>query len=57
MSLAIAHYLRPYQRCVAVAPAEKEVVWHESLWEDYRNADEEGRKMLIKRYGHPRGLS
>lgn len=57
MSLAIAHYLRPYQRCVAEAPTEKEVVWHESLWEDYRNADEEGRKMLIKRYGHPRGLS
>ena len=57
MSLAIAHYLRPYQICVAEAPTEKEVVWHESLWEDYRNADEEGRKMLIKRYGHPRGLS
>ena len=57
MSLAIAHYLRPYQVCVAEMPAEEEVTWHESLWDDYMRASPDERLMMIKRYGRPKGLN
>lgn len=57
MSLAIAHYLRPYQSCEAALPESKRVKWHKSQIEDYRHASSAERAMLIERWGRPSNLS
>lgn len=54
MSLAIAHYLRPYQECMAQLSNGKErVEWHRSQWEDYDNASAVEKKQLIELWGKP----
>lgn len=55
MSLAIAHYLRPYEDCVAKAEDSGErVEWHPSQWEDYYAASADEKKMLIELWGRPK---
>jgi len=55
MSLAIAHYLRPYQECIATSGGSDErVEWHSSQWEDYDNASAEEKRQLIKLWGRPK---
>lgn len=55
MSLAIAHYLRPYQDCIAKSPeTDERVEWHPSQWEDYDNATAEEKRQLIKLWGRPK---
>lgn len=56
MSLAIAHYLRPYQSYTVKDDKKQFVTWHDSQWEDWRNATPEERRMLISRWGTPKGL-
>lgn len=53
MALAIAYYIRPQQSFRAASPEAPRVEWTPDLWEDYRDADEDGRKYLISRYGNP----
>lgn len=54
MALAIAHYIRPRQDYLA-APDEKEsTVWTADMYEDYENADADGKAYLIKKWGTPR---
>lgn len=57
MSLAIAHYLRPYQSCQAALPETKRVKWHRSQIEDYLNASSAERAMLIEQWGKPSNLN
>lgn len=53
MALAIAHYARAQQRTNVLL--EREVVeWTEDMWSDYRNANVEGKKHLIEKWGNPR---
>lgn len=54
MSLAIAHHIRPQQRYLRELPAEKEVDWSKSQWEDYRKADKATKAYLIQKWGKPR---
>lgn len=54
MALAIAHYLRPYQACTVEVESEGSVIWHESQWEDYYNASDAERELLVKRWGVPK---
>ena len=55
MALAIAWHIRPRQRMTVLHPEpEGRTRWTEDMWEDYRNADEEDRKYLIKRWGEPK---
>ncbi|MCI8387108.1 MAG: PBSX family phage terminase large subunit [Clostridiales bacterium] len=54
MALAIAHYLRPFQSCIVETEVEGRVTWHESQWEDYYNASEAEREVLLKRWGVPK---
>ena len=43
------YYTRPSEK----AEAKKRRRWTEDMWEDYRQADEEGRNYLTKKYGEP----
>lgn len=36
-----------------IATTTKTKDWTQDMWEDYYNADEEGRRYLIKKYGNP----
>ena len=55
MALAIAWYIRPQQRMTAAAKEpEGRNRWTEDMWEDYLNADAEGRKYLIEKWGEPK---
>ena len=55
MALAIAHIIRPQQSYVSVVPeAEATARWTKDMWEDYRSADAETRKMLMERWGKPK---
>ena len=53
MALAIAHYIRPQQRYTTEEKAGEKVKWTEDMWEDYNNADEAARRMLIEKWGSP----
>jgi hypothetical protein len=53
MALAIAYYIRPQQSFRAAVPEAPRVQWTPDLWEDYRSADEAGRKYLVAKYGNP----
>lgn len=52
MALAIAHYIRPQQKYTAKDAVQKRK-WTSDMWEDYRNADRETRKLLIDKWGEP----
>lgn len=54
MALGIAYYARPQQRFV-VEEDKKRSKWTEGMWEDYRNASREEKKMLLQLWGHPNG--
>jgi hypothetical protein len=54
MALAIAHYIRPQQDYTAASPEAKRGMWTADMWEDYRNADEDLRKLLIEKWGLPK---
>ncbi len=53
MALAIAHYIRDQQSYEdEPAPGAKRR-WTKDMRQDYENADEEGRRLLIKLWGRP----
>jgi len=55
MALAIAWYIRPQQRMNVEEPeAEGKTVWTEDMWDDYYNADEDGQRYLIEKWGAPK---
>lgn len=54
MALAIAHYIRPQQDYIAGQPEQHKKRWTDDMWEDYRNADEDLRKLLIEKWGNPK---
>lgn len=51
MAAAIAHAIRGQQRYAAELPAGEKRKWTADMWEDYRNADEATREMLVRRWG------
>lgn len=53
MAAAIAHAIRGQQRFTAEVPDGEKRKWTADMWEDYRNADEATREMLVKRWGTP----
>ena len=55
MALAIAWYIRGQQRMTVQTPeTEAKAVWTEDMWEDYWDADEDGRKYLREKWGEPK---
>lgn len=55
LSLAIAWYIRPQQRMTVLTKEPEPVAkWTEDMWEDYYNADEDGKKYLIQKWGEPK---
>jgi len=55
MALAIAWYIRPSQRMTPeTKEAEGKVAWTQDQWDDYWNADEDGKKYLIQKWGEPK---
>ena len=55
LSLAIAWHIRPQQRMtVLTAEPEGKVSWTDDMWEDYWNADEDGREYLRRKWGEPK---
>lgn len=53
MALAIAHYIRPQQSYLSTKDL-KTAKWTKEQWEDYRNADADGKEYLKKKWGNPR---
>ncbi len=53
MALAIAHGIRGQQTMTETPAPERLGVWTKDMREDYENADEEGRRILIKLWGRP----
>ncbi len=55
MALAIAHAIRDQQSAVTALPPESGTAeWTHDMWEDYRAASREEKKMLLKEWGTPR---
>lgn len=52
IALAITHYAREQQRTTADMAAVH-AKWTDDYWEDYYNADDEGRLRLIEKRGNP----
>ena len=57
MALAIAHGIRSQQSMSEQPAPDRLGVWTRDMREDYENADEEGRQILIKLWGRPDGLA
>lgn len=55
MALAIAHQIRGQQRYTKLEAPKAAVEWTDSMWEDWRNADADGREYLINEWGDPFG--
>ena len=53
MALAIAYHIRPRQRMTVERPRTERASWTEDMYEDYRNASEEGKRYLIDKWGDP----
>ena len=54
MSLAIAWYIRPQQdMTVRIQDVAAKRKWTKDMWDDYRNASEAMRKMMIADWGEP----
>jgi phage terminase large subunit len=51
MALAIAHYSREQQRGDIILPSA--AVWSDDMYDDYYKADEETRKIILKKWGNP----
>ena len=54
MAAAITYSIRGQQRYTVEAPEEEKRAWTADMWEDYRAADEETRKLLVKQWGNPK---
>ena len=54
MAAAITYSIRGQQRYTVEAPEEEKRAWTADMWEDYRAADEETRKRLVKQWGSPK---
>ena len=55
MSLGIAHMIRSQQRyTVEVEKHGSSRKWTADMWEDWRHANEEMKRMLIEKWGEPR---
>lgn len=54
MGLAIAHGIRGQQDCTERPERGRESLWTKDMLEDFQNADEAGRKMLVNMWGLPR---
>ena len=54
MAAAIAYAIRGQQRYTAELPDGEKKKWTADMWEDYRNADEATREMLVQRWGSPK---
>ena len=53
MAMAIAQHIRPQQDYIATVDVET-VQWNDDMWEDYRNATDDERAYLIRKWGEPR---
>lgn len=53
MGLAIAYDIREQQDATYQRLKSERVKWADDMWEDYYNADEGTRELLIKRWGNP----
>ena len=53
IALAIAYYIRPQQEFKIISEKPADTFWEEDMWEDYLNAEEEEREMIIKLWGKP----
>lgn len=54
MSLGIAHMIRPQQRYTAdQEQSGQRKKWTDDMWQDYRSASEDVRRMLVERWGEP----
>jgi len=54
MAIAIAFNARSQQRMTVAASVEKRTsAWSEDMWEDYRSAGSDEKKMLLEMWGHP----
>ena len=54
MALAIAHYIRPQQSYLQESESAPGVTWTESQWEDYENATQAERVLLLRKWGPPK---
>ena len=55
LAAAICYAIRPQQKYTVDAEDGEKVKWTADQWEDYRSADEETRKMMVRQWGAPRG--
>lgn len=54
LALAIAYYIRPQQSMEPImAQKTKHTKWTADMWEDYRNASQELREIMLKDWGEP----
>ena len=53
MALAIAFYVRPQQTMEVKARPVETVKWTSDMWEDYYNAPDSVKEMLIQKWGNP----
>lgn len=54
MALAIAWYIRPQGSMGAESAVPAKRSWSPDMWEDYRNADREGKRYLLEKWGTPK---
>ena len=53
MALAITQHIRPQQEYISEPSEGQGRKWTKSMWEDYENASNAEREMLIKKWGRP----
>lgn len=53
MALAIAFYVRPQQSMAVKDPESGNRKWSADQWEDYKNASQKDREIMVKMWGHP----
>lgn len=53
MALAIAYYVRPQQTMVVKDPESGKRKWTPDQWEDYKNAPQRDREIMIRMWGEP----
>ncbi|MBQ8881700.1 MAG: PBSX family phage terminase large subunit [Oscillospiraceae bacterium] len=55
MALAIAFYVRPQQSMAVKDPQSGNRKWSADQWEDYRNASQKDREIMVRMWGSPTG--
>lgn len=53
IALAIAHYIRPQQSMRKELPEAEKKRWTQDMWDDYNNASDAERALMIKMWGVP----